>query len=367
MAAEIVRILETQAYPEQIDRAAALLRDGGIVVLPTETVYGIAARLDHPVALERLRALRTGSSPSFTPHVYGLADALAYLGEISDLGKRMMGKLWPGPVGLSFRVSVKDQTATADRLRVQPADLYQDDRIILRCPDHAVAREIILRAGVPIIAIGAGGQKVADLPALTLEQTDLIIDAGTTRFSRPSTLVQVDGDRWEIVRAGIFDERIIERMLHTRILYICSGNTCRSPMAEAITRTLLANKLGIPEMQLESKGISVASAGSYAMPGSRATPEAIDAVRRLGADLSHHRSQPLSVELIHQSDLIFTMGRGHRQAAVSLVPGASAKVLNLDPTSDIEDPIGGDATLYVKLAEKMKGLIESRLKEAALV
>ena len=102
------------------------------------------------------------------------------------------------------------------------------------------------------------------------------------------------------------------------------------------------------------------------MPGARATPQAVDAVKGIGADLSKHRSRPLSLELIHQADVIFAMQRSHLQAVTSLVPAASEKTFTLDPSGDVEDPIGGDASLYNELAVTLRGLIEKRLKETVL-
>src|SRR2546423_5800395 len=113
-------------------------------------------------------------------------------------------------------------------------------------------------------------------------------------------------------------------------------------MAEAITRRVLAEMLHVTEPDLETKkGISVLSAGSYALPGAKATPQAVEALKQLGTDLTHHRSRPLTVELIHQADVIFTMGRSHAAAVQALVPSASEKVATLDPAGDIDDPIGG--------------------------
>jgi len=86
----------------------------------------------------------------------------------------------------------------------------------------------------------------------------------------------------------------------------------------------------------------------------------------MGIDLSKHRSRPLSVELIHQADVVFTMGRAHSAAVAALVPSALEKTVTLDPKGDIEDPIGGDAGLYKDLAMTLKGLIETRLKERVL-
>jgi protein-tyrosine phosphatase len=192
---------------------------------------------------------------------------------------------------------------------------------------------------------------------------DLVLDAGAPRFSKPSTIVRVHKDSYEIVRAGIYDQRIIERLLRTTILFVCSGNTCRSPMAEAITRHLLSEKLHVPEDDLEKKGLQVVSAGAMAMPGTRAAAPAIDAVRGLGADLTRHRSRPLTVELIHQADVIYVMSRAHGRAVTSLVPSATEKVATLDPQGDIEDPIGGDVALYQRLAGELRTLIEQRLRE----
>src|SRR5205823_3101353 len=170
-------------------------------------------------------------------------------------------------------------------------------------------------------------------------------------------------ESYEIVRVGIYDQRIIERLLRTTILFVCSGNTCRSPMAEALTRQLLAKKLGVSEADLEKKGLSVISAGSFAMPGTKAAAPAIEALKPLGADLSRHRSRPLSVELIHQADVIYVMSKNHAQAVTALVPSAAEKVVTLDPEHDIDDPIGGDLVLYQTLAGQLQTLIEHRLEE----
>jgi protein-tyrosine phosphatase len=83
--------------------------------------------------------------------------------------------------------------------------------------------------------------------------------------------------------------------------------------------------------------------------------------------LSKHRSRPLSVELIHQADVIYTMSKNHAQAVAALVPSASQKTRTLDPDKDVEDPIGGDLSLYQELAVELKKLIEKRLEESVQV
>jgi L-threonylcarbamoyladenylate synthase len=117
----------------------------------------------------------------------------------------------------------------------------------------------------------------------------------------------------------------------------------------------------VQPQDLESKGISVLSAGSFATPGARAAPQAIETVRELGSDLSKHRSRPLSVELIHQADQIYAMSRSHAAAITALVPSAAEKTVPLDPEGDVEDPVGGDIALYQTTAKHLQELIEKQV------
>lgn len=127
-----------------------------------------------------------------------------------------------------------------------------------------------------------------------------------------------------------------------RVLFVCTGNTCRSPMAEGLLKDIAKkNKLDI----------EVASAGVFAMDGDKAANNAVEALRKIDIDISKHKSQNVTRELVDQADLILTMSLSHKKTLLLNFPDLKGRVylLNeyaLNEKRDIQDPFGRDLYNY---------------------
>jgi len=364
------------ATDELVREVAARLAEGGVVAFPTETVYGVAASAGSEAGVQALRRLKEGGpDQAYTIHLGDPAELGQYV-ELTAGLERIVNKLLPGPVTLVLEIGEEAVDAAVRRMGLDPAlrDRVSDGRAIaFRCPDHPLARQLLRGAEPPVVASSANrpGQRpavsAADLEQAFGQQVDLVVDGGRCRFARPSTVVRIQPTGLlpavSVEREGVYDARIIRRMLSWTMLMVCSGNTCRSPMAAAIGRQLLAQRHGMPEEQLSEAGLHVTSAGLYASHGAPASPAAIEALRGEGIDLSRHRSQPLTPELVNEADLILTMTQAHRDEVAALVPSAAEKIRPLDPEADISDPIGADTEGYRRTGQQIRRRLAERLKE----
>lgn len=147
------------------------------------------------------------------------------------------------------------------------------------------------------------------------------------------------------------------------ILFVCSGNTCRSPLAEGIARLVLG---GEPELE-----VVVSSAGTSAVEGVAASSHSIAVAGEHGIDIGDHEARLLSSALVRDSDLIVTMGERHRETVGAIDPDALAYTFLLTSFSgehdgDVPDPIGGSEPLYQDTYDLMHSCIVALALAVAL-
>ncbi len=144
-----------------------------------------------------------------------------------------------------------------------------------------------------------------------------------------------------------------------KILFVCTGNTCRSPMAEGLLKKMAQ------EHQLP---VEVQSAGLAAFAGVPAAPEAVEACRERGVDLSTHQTQPLGKTLVVESDLILTMTDKHKEMILKKMPALGEKVSMFSEYAgagieDIDDPVGQPVEVYRKVLDQMQGYLTKSLEK----
>lgn len=159
-----------------------------------------------------------------------------------------------------------------------------------------------------------------------------------------------------------------------RIVFVCTGNTCRSVMARYLLEGGLRRRLGENRIPVE-----VDSAGLHSLEGEPATPHTLQVLSELGYDASAHKSKRLTPEDINGADLVLTMTRAHKEAVLDMVPAAADKVFTLreyvasatgrgmPAKEDIDDPAGGDEQVYRmcrdEINDEVQALVELLAKK----
>jgi len=479
--AEVIPL--ASASPEEVAEA---LKRGEIVILPTETVYGLAALSAHDGAVGRLLKAKGERRAPLALHVASPEGALRLL----EPGRRAeaLARLMPGPLLLVGRASRE-----APRRFVSP-----EGSLGVRCPGHDFVRRVIELAGPLLLpsANRAGALPPTDVKWALSEVGEfcaLAVDGGPSEGGVESTVVDIRGERPKVLRAGLLPVEMIEealgekveveepkpegrylaraRLLYidapggrfiksaketalevggevrfltvseiatalgpmaiplagldhpeegarrlypllaeldeegltivagglpkrglwlairdrlfrassevrrppVKVLFVCDGNTCRSVMAEHIARKL-AEERGLK--------LEASSAGLEAKPGSKATPLAVEALRRLGLDASGHRARRVEEVDLREFDLVVTMTKAQRESMRSRAPWASVltlieaagrrkgerddalKALGLDKgeeADDVLDPYGASVEAYETCARQIRELVEGLL------
>jgi protein-tyrosine-phosphatase len=237
----------------------------------------------------------------------------------------------------------------------------QNHRVQIRAPNHILVSSIQRLTSGPLLLVPAcrpGDEAaVSGLEALSSigPDVDVVLDDGPSRYRQASTIVACEQGRLEMVRAGVISERNVRRLASLMIAVVCTGNTCRSPMAEMLLKKQISTRMGVEPGALEDHGVLVVSAGVAAHPGSHASDQAVDVMREHGLDLSAHESRLLDERTARYADLLLTMTRGHRHAILQRWPELEPRTFTLcHDGSDVADPVGCPVEMYRRCADQIE-------------
>ncbi|MCZ6597363.1 MAG: Sua5/YciO/YrdC/YwlC family protein [Planctomycetota bacterium] len=345
-------------------RVARILESGGLVALPTETVYGIAARADDPTAVAALRVLKGSGDEPLTWHV-AEREAVDAFPHLRPLVRRLVERYWPGPL-----------TLVLEGVPRELAGVAAEGWTGLRLSAHRGTTGLIRDLTFPVVLSSANrhGEEPLTEPDPVFEAfgegLELVLDSGPSRVGESSAVLRVGRGRFELLRPGLLTLQELRRTAGLALGFCCTGNTCRSPMAAGLARSILAERLGLAPAETERMaefGFAIASMGVSAAVGGTPAEHALAVMKEEGVDISGHRTSAAVAEEVVRLDRVYCLTEQHRESLTrDLSPGRDKNLFLLDPAGgSIADPIGGTRDDYRRCMKRIRACIEERATDWA--
>lgn len=363
----ILDLMSSNDPRDEIHRAVQALAEGKLAVLPLDGTYVVTALATDEAAAERLQQVAHGDTEGCLV-LSSMEAAADFLQPLSAAQSRLLTRSWPSAVLFRFAGALS-RGLGAELPGAAGRQAAPGDELQLTVTADEVTHEVLRLLPAPLLAhvpVSESAVVAVTKQSIWEETVDLVVDAGPVSEPGVPTAVLVTGDSWKIVRPGQVSAESLQAAECTTVCFVCTGNTCRSPMAAAVFRKLLAARLQCDEQELQSHGFLVASAGLAAAAGMPASPEAVELVEHSGGRLAQHQSQPLTPRMLQQADYVFTMTNIHRATILHQYPELSARVQTLSADgTDVSDPIGQGIDEYrrclAQITESLERILDRLL------
>ena len=343
-----------------IDRAVKVLKKGGIIVYPTDTLYGLGVDVNNVQAVYKLYLLKQRDLRlPISLMVASIEDMEKISGKPDERTRTILTRMLPGKFTVLLNRKKGLNLAAFDEFLPEEAS----SKIGFRIPDSPLCQQISAVLGNPISSTsanisGKGNlQSVRDIVAHFGDKLDLILDAGALPSKAGSTIIDLTKTPLLVKREGDISLAEVRKLLNDpsvqkskdtyTITFVCSGNICRSAMAEGLLKALMKRT------KFRSI-VAVNSAGTLALPSSPAHETAIKIAAEQGVDIRTHRSRFITKQIVEQADLIIAMARDHLEYLQKRFPEHRKKVVLLKEwkrnqplfNPSIADPIGHDPQFF---------------------
>lgn len=326
---------------------------GTAIVVPGDSGYCVLVNPAAPTAAAQLE--RLAEAPAVL--AYGPDDPIRFGLVVPVAARRLMFRSWPAALTValpSAQAALPTEWASAVGERLTSTGWLR-----FRSPDHAVFENVFPAIETPVLVVDTFLPTAEAVIDRLEEHVGLAVSVGARSAGERPTVVQAHTDRYDVVEAGVVPAEEVHKLAARIVLFICTGNTCRSPLAEGLAKKLLADRLGCRVEELPAHGYWMLSAGTAAYGGGPAAQEAEEVAAEFGADLRNHRSRPLNPQLLAAADDVIVMTAAHAYALEANFSGIGpeAQLLGGDE-GDLDDPIGAGRDVYTACAGTIRKYLE---------
>lgn len=340
--------------PKIIKKTVECLKKGGVIAYPTDTLYGLGIDTYNRNAVNKLFLIKQRDMRRPVSLLVNSIDQIEDEFGLDDEVRADLEKLLPGRITAVIKNKKQKNNPILEHIEKEGEYL---PTVGVRIPDHPVSAAISAEFKSPISSTSANISgmnnvfSIQNVIAQFSSELDFILDAGPIPESMGSTIIDFTRFPYLILREGDFpkDElteilgknRIYQQRKEYVITFVCSGNICRSPMAEAVLKKML-NKTKYKDF------IRVHSAGTLRLEPSSAHDYAVDVSRENDIELYDHLSKPINRHIVADSDIVFCLAQNHYNYLIERYPLYKNKIFLLKQWKSkhnisipsIADPIG---------------------------